>query len=324
MIPTRAVTAVAPTRRHGRRRLAGLSGVTVALAGLLGSAAPAAAADAPSAAAPTAEFQFACDANGPTVTTVIGNEQGTAPGTFTFQITGFQDQTFTLQPGFLNYQKSFTTVAEGGVTTFTVSEAGGWSKTVTFDDVDCYRYDGEIVLRCDGDQPYVDATVTKTGELPTRVYWSVGAQVAGDQVVTGTATFSEAVDDGEYYVASLRTDQDSYFAEISGIADCGKGTPTTTTTVPVTTTTVPPSTPTTAAPTPTPSTAPTVAAGGSGRPSAAPASTSSGAAGSTAPVAAPTELPRTGSENAVLALAGTVLLGGGAMLRRLSNRFARA
>ncbi|CAN5715600.1 hypothetical protein BH10ACT1_BH10ACT1_05640 [soil metagenome] len=281
--------------------LALLIGAAVAL----GPAAPASAADpAPKV---TADFTYSCGPQGAVVKSVIANLEGTAPADITFSVTGFADDHFTLVPGFTGYQTSWTTLADGRASTFAVTEAGGYSTSVTYDadQVDCFHYLGDVVLHCDGDQPYVDATATQTGEIPTDVYFTVGAHATDDEVVTGSHTFTTAVQEDEYYVVSLRTDQDSYFAELSGIADC-KADPVTSTTVP----------PTTVAPpvTTAPHAIEPLAVGGTGTdvPPAPPAG---------APITvAPTELARTGSNSGVLAGLGLglLLLGVGAL--RISRR----
>jgi len=240
-----------------------------------------------------ASIYFNCDGLGPYVAVTVTNVDGLDTAEFTIALTGRADEHVVVAPN-QHVDTETIRLTEGQGYTATITETDGFSKVESIDAFDCYGATGTITLTCDGDQPLLTATYqqTKTA-LSTVTLDRDGTTQTSDEA---EHTFTSPVAEDAAFDATLSTPEDGPFAHLAGTADCVHAVTTTTTTVPAT---VPPTTE-----------PPVVIAQ-----VAAPAAPTP---------AAPTELPRTGSNDALLAALGTALVGSGVGLRRLAHRSARA
>ena len=301
MGPMHATPPLTPSRRRPGRSLAGAF-AALAMTGLalVSNAVPASATDE-FPAKPTAEVTIGCN-DGAFLTIELGNVAGLSAAHFTIDVTDQADDTYDVAAG-----ASSTILRYGLVenTDVTVSITADPNFTYTEDfSVNCFDFLGGIALTCDGTQPVLTAEASAIGTYGDNLSLKVNGSIAtsGDLAAGSSMTLAAQVPDEVPFTSELVSLHDGTITDLSGTPHCAPAPTTTSTTTPATSTTstVVPAPPTPADP-----------------PQVLPQQVQPAA-----PHVAPTELARTGSNIAALAVLGTTLLGLGIALRRFATRRA--
>ncbi|MCU1369802.1 MAG: hypothetical protein JWO77_996 [Ilumatobacteraceae bacterium] len=281
-----------------RHRLAGVL-AALALSGLalVAGATPASATDE-FPAQPTASATIGCNDGGSMLTIQLGNVAGLSSAQFAIGVTGLADDTVDLPAGATTTIQHFG-LPENSDVTVSISADPGLAYTEEFS-VNCFDFVGGITLTCDGDQPVITAEATAIGTYGDNLSLHVNGAIvsSGDLAAGSSTTFTAPVPDEVPFTSELVSVHDGTITDLSGTPHCAPA-PTTTTTSSTTSTTV-------AAPV-VPTDPPSVLPAQLPQP---------------APYVAPTELARTGSSTAPLALLGATLLGLGITFRRIAARRA--
>ena len=253
-------------------------------------------------AKPTAAVTIGCGDGGAFLTMNLGNAAGLSSAHFDINVTGQAGDSVDVAPGNSSTILRFGLVENTDVTV-SISADPGLAYTKDFS-VNCFDFVGGITLTCNGAQPVITAEVTAIGALGDNLSLHVnGAITTSSDVAAGSSkTFTADVPDGVPFTSELISLHDGTITDLSGTPNCAPA-PTTTTT-PTTTSTSTTSTTSTVV-------APVVPVD---PPAVLPAQVQ--------PVTyvAPTELARTGSSTAPLAVLGATLLGLGIALRGIRRR----
>jgi len=251
-------------------------------------------------AKPTAQAAISCGDGGAVLIMNLGNVGGLSTAHFAISVTGQADDTIDVAPGSSSTIQRFGLVENSDVTV-AISADPALAYTATFP-VNCFDFVGGIALTCDGAQPILTAEVTTIGPLGDNLSFHVNGVIAASaDVAPGSSkTFTAAVPDGVPFTSELTSLHDGTITDLSGTPNCAPEPTTTTTTTPTTTSTSTTTTSTVVAP-------------------AVPIDPPAVLPQSVQPVSyvAATELPRTGSSTAPLALLGATLLGLGIALRSI-------